>query len=381
MLFSDFSVQCRERGLQPKHRTDTHWQIYSGGRLLVDVWPTTNKYRQCGLGQYQTRHGYPQQAMEFARTLTPRDLEVTEHRGTRGRTVTEGIQGLPWCDACQSYHHPDNPSCKARTGAGFYSVAELDAMQSPVREKIKERIPLGEPVRNVKVFRGSHGKGGESAQLRRACDYLNKVAGGRVSGNFLLTPDRLEYALNLEPSAAEYKDALRGLMDVINTSTVHPIEKAELVTAIDRAEELLAAGSKWDSKWEGGKPPAAGDSIIFEETATVVHSGEVQTVPITGGPTGCHVVVKPARSGKPRPAETEQEYRKRTRARITALAEALRELMKRVGAPDDDPHWGADFVRVWDDCKAALSGLAEPVAAGPVQARGPDDDAGEFHGE
>lgn len=24
-----------------------------------------------------------------------------------------GDPGLPWCRACQSYHHPDNPTCRA----------------------------------------------------------------------------------------------------------------------------------------------------------------------------------------------------------------------------------------------------------------------------
>ena len=24
--------------------------------------------------------------------------------------------GMPWCPACQSYHHPDNPSCMAAKG-------------------------------------------------------------------------------------------------------------------------------------------------------------------------------------------------------------------------------------------------------------------------
>lgn len=34
--------------------------------------------------------------------------------GEPGAKPTSTEPAFPWCDACRSYHHPDNPTCRKR---------------------------------------------------------------------------------------------------------------------------------------------------------------------------------------------------------------------------------------------------------------------------
>lgn len=91
MDFRRFAIEVSgfsNRMLEAKERCDTHWQIWHNGKCLVDVWPTTNKYREANLKSGSAaRKGDPYVAINraleiFQPTVVARVVEKQQDAGT-----------------------------------------------------------------------------------------------------------------------------------------------------------------------------------------------------------------------------------------------------------------------------------------------------------
>lgn len=72
MNFSEFAGRCAANGLTAKLCHETHWQIYNGLNAVMDVWPTSSKYRRvhATYGE-KASFGSPEDAIQFATPLRP----------------------------------------------------------------------------------------------------------------------------------------------------------------------------------------------------------------------------------------------------------------------------------------------------------------------
>lgn len=193
--FPKFAEECEAAGLIGIRRNDTHWQIAreGTGKLVCDIWPTADKWRPQLPGiKPNTRRGSPGHAVAWIKGVLP--------------------------------------------------------------QPVRERIQLDAKPIPVKVFRGAlcDGSRRDGLRLRRACDYLNKR---QKDYPVIFTPEDLAAALSAEPSAEEYRDAIIGLLDLIEDLAPGGRE----TPAETRARELLYETGHWTD------PPAVGDTVKAEE--------------------------------------------------------------------------------------------------------------------
>ena len=50
---------------------------------------------------------------DFWRAICITELMIEERKLVRERALNDNID-WPWCEACKSYHHPSNPTCRAK---------------------------------------------------------------------------------------------------------------------------------------------------------------------------------------------------------------------------------------------------------------------------
>lgn len=67
MTIDELKFECAEAGFGLRKCSDTHYQIHDEAGALIDVWPTTNKYRWHGANESQkAKNGSAHKAVQQA---------------------------------------------------------------------------------------------------------------------------------------------------------------------------------------------------------------------------------------------------------------------------------------------------------------------------